>query len=122
MASVAARCSHCLALTTHARKDKAMVGRDVYTCGASGCKKQTVQCKRCMPEPRGSASGSMLRLSGTSSRPEVLEQGMAKDGMMAADDYCVVCEGILGVWPSPMDDDVALLRTGSGRMVGSVSS
>ena len=115
MASVAARCSHCLALTTHTRKDKAMVGRDFYTCGASGCKKQTVQCKRCMPEPRGSASGSMLRLS----RPEVLEQGMAKAPLFG-DDYCVVCEGILGVWPSPMDDDVALLRTGSGRMVGSV--
>lgn len=112
--SVPARCSSCLASTVHQLKDKALVGRDVYIC--VGCGKPTVQCKRCMPEAR--SSGSMLHLSGgTSSRPQVFEQGMAKGKTMVADDNCIVCDDILGCWPSTMDDDVTLQRTGSGRML-----
>ena len=123
-----ARCSWCLGRTTHTLKEKTLLGRDIFLCTA--CNNRTLPCKLCaVPSDRRSASSAKrsgsgsLSLSLQSSADSLggaglLEEGMAQDGVWS-EDYCLVCKEMLGSWPSPMDDDPTLARTGSGVMSGS---
>ncbi len=135
---LAARCSWCLATSTHTLHEKSRIGRDVYSCAA--CKKRTLPCKRCMVSAlsrsgsgsgsdsgSGAGSGSPKRSGGSAGSStlsfssaggsaaldeDLLEIGMAQDGVWS-EDYCLVCKETLACWPSPIDDEPKLARTGT---------
>lgn len=126
--SLLARCSWCLGCTTHTLKEKTLLGRDIFLCTA--CNNRTLPCKLCaVPSDRRSASSAKRSGSGSFSLnlnssadslggAALLEEGMAQDGVWS-EDHCLLCKEGLGCWPSPMDDDPSLARTGSGVLSGS---
>ena len=115
------RCSWCLAIAGHERKEKNKLRRSVYRCTA--CGKSTLPCKQCLPSGAEGARVSASRASSfsrltsgggggsdgrTGSAAMPLESGMARHDKLWSNDNCSVCEGTLGVWPSPMDAELAL--------------
>ena len=116
------RCSWCLAIAGHERKEKNKIRRSVYRCTA--CGKDTLPCKQCLPSgaegarvsasrassfsrlTSGGGGGSVGRTGSAAAMP--LESGMARHDKLWSNDHCSVCEGTLGVWPSPMDAELAL--------------